>query len=133
MNRIVATILMAAVLGLPIPLAQARGDPQWLKCTLNQDIVRDSAGKVTTKALSGSVIFVIDDVTQNFFTYSEATKAFTKLQADVKDREVTFYDGPLFDTIGRVTGTFSVVASPFHEAHGNCVPITPLVTGSPKF
>jgi len=131
--RFLAPALIAIVIvGLP-PVAHARTDPQWLQCSLTQDIVRDSSGKTTTKKLTGSVIFLIDDVEDNFFTYSAKTKAFTKLQADVRNKAVTFYDGPLFDTISRVTGTFTVVESPFHEAHGSCAAIDPLVKDRPKF
>lgn len=115
-----------------MPSADARVEAQWLRCTLTQDIVRNESGSETRKALTG-VIFIIDEGTRAFYTYREDTKSVTKLQADVEATEVTFFDGPLQDTISRVTGAFSVVASPYHEANGACVPIDPLSSGKPKF
>ena len=134
MTRNIAMAL-AAILCLSISVSSAQAGTTWLKCTLTQDIFRGDAGKVTTKPLSGSVIFIIDDDDDNssFFAYREDTQTQTKLAANVTEREVTFYDGPLSDTINRVTGTFVVVASPFHEAHGSCDAIAPIARGKPKF
>jgi hypothetical protein len=133
MKRTIACVLIA-IPCLAVPLAQARAEAQWLRCTLAQDIVRDTSGKVTTKDLGGgSVVFIIDDDTRSFYTFGENTQILTKLQANVQAREVTFYDGPLSDTISRVTGTFTVVESPYHEAHGSCGPISPLLKDKPKF
>ena len=126
------TVALSAILCLAALTAEASAEEQWLRCTLAQDIVTKTSGKETTKPLSGSsVIFIIRD--DNFFTYGADTKALTKLQANVSAREVTFYDGPLSDTISRVTGTFTVVESAYHEAHGTCTPIDPITTDQPKF
>jgi hypothetical protein len=132
MWRIIAVILIVAP-GVAAIAAQQPVEGHWLRCSLTQDILRDQAGKSTTKPLTGSVIFIIDDANRTFFTFSETDQAFTKLQANVQPREVTWYDGPLVDTLNRVTGVFTVVASPFHEANGSCMPIDPLVTTKPKF
>jgi hypothetical protein len=127
-------IILVALAYLAASNAEAQTDEHWLRCTLTQDIVRDTSGNVTTKDLgASSVIFIIRDATSTLYTYSEKTQTMTKLQADVRARDVNFFDGPLSDRINRVTGTFSVVASPYHEAHGDCVPIDSLATDKPKF
>jgi len=131
-------VLVLPVLGFAVatvPDARAADNERWLRCTLTTDVVRDTSGKETKKDLPGgsSVVFIINDANQAFFTYDESKDSMTKLQADVRPRQVTFFDGPLSDTINRMTGTFTVVQSPYHEADGTCAPIDPLSKGKPKF
>jgi adenylate cyclase len=131
---IVVLPVLIVILCLAVPLAKAQAAGQWLRCTLTKDIMRDSSGRATTTVLNGSsVIFIINDEKRTFYTYRDDTQTLTELRADVQAREVTFFDGPLSDTISRVTGTFNVVASPYHEAHGRCVPINPMTKDKPKF
>ena len=126
--------ILAAFLCIAAPLAARAEGEHWLRCTLTQDVVRDTSGRETKKDMSGSsVVFVINDMSRTFFTYNEANEAMTTLKADVRPNQVNFFDGPLSDTINRVSGTFTVVASPYHEASGTCLPIDPLSKGKPKF
>ena len=127
------TMALTAILCFALPIAKASAQEQWLRCTLTQDIVTDTSGKSTTKPMSGSsVIFIIKD-DDTFYTYAADTKALTKLKAIVQPRQISFYDCPLSDTISRVTGTFTVVESAYHEAHGTCIPIDAITTDQPKF
>lgn len=133
-NADVVVAILMAVGALTGARAAAAADEHWLRCTLAEDVTRDNSGKETKKPLgNSSVVFVIRDASSTFFTYNEKTEMLQKLAANVQPRQVTFFDGPLSDTINRVTGAFTVVASSFHEADGTCVPIESLMKGTPKF